>query len=152
MGTEAEATRQAALSLVVDAGMKWSRVGKGQRFVVDIIKRKKTVRALVKTASKGGALVRAESIANDAVISGFDRDIDYVLFAVALPDQDDVAAYLVPFDVAEEAFRASDRHSWNKAGNYAVWVIGFAGAGNRTSNGFAMKWSEFTDRDERCLD
>lgn len=145
MAIETEATRQAALSVIERKGMKWSRVETGNlnRFVVNVIKGDKTIRVLVKTASKGGALVKADSIANDAVISGFDGDINYVLFAVGLPDQDDVAAYLVPFDVAEEAFRSSDRRSWNKKETWAVWVLQFAGPGNRTSNGFVMKWREY---------
>jgi hypothetical protein len=104
----------------------------------------KTVRALVKTASYGGAMVRASSIARDAIISGFDGDVDYVFFAVGIRDTDDVAAYLVPINVAEKAFRSSDRRSWHKdreAG--AVWIVHFMGTGNRSSNGFAEKWREY---------
>jgi hypothetical protein len=144
MANETDGTREAALAVIINRGMHWRRVGKGQRFVVDITKGKKTFRTLVKTASYGGAMVRADSVNDDAVISGFGADVEYVLFAVGLRETEEVAAYLVPFNVVEKAYRSSDRRSWEKnrdAG--AVWIIQFAGAGDRPSSGFVEKWREY---------
>jgi hypothetical protein len=144
MATATDGTRQAALSILSGKGLNWTRVGNGQRFIVEITRDNKTVSALVKTASYGGAMVSASSIGNDAVISGFDGDVDYVFFAVGSRDTGEVAAYLVPFDVAEKAYRATDRRSWHKdreAG--AVWLLNFLGSGSKPGNGFAKKWHDY---------
>ena len=142
MGGDAERIRNGALSILTDKGMKWSRIGSGQRFLVEIVDGHKTKRALVKTASKGGAMVFASSVNKNADISGFDDDFDEVLFCVGDPDTDFLAAYLVPAHEAEEAYRSESRHSKRAAGG-AMWIIGFYGAGDKPWNGFAEKWRKY---------
>jgi hypothetical protein len=143
MSEESQETRKVALSLLNDAGMKWTRIGNGQRFIVDVDNGKNTRRALVKTASKGGAMVLASSVDENATISGFNGDFDDVLFGVGYRDTDEVAAYLVPAKEVEAAYRSKSRHSPHKNGNSAVWILRFGGPGDETWNGFSAKWRHY---------
>jgi len=144
MSEKSEEVRNVALSLVNSAGMKCTRVGRGQKFVVDIDDGHNTKRALVKTAAKGGAMVYASSVDKNAEISGFDSGLDSVLFCACNPDTDLVDAFLVPLAEAEEAYRSKSRHSPRKAGG-AMWIIGFYDTGEPW-NGFAEKWQKYKIR------
>lgn len=146
--SETEMTRNAALSLVAAEGMRWNRVGRGQRFVVHIERDLGLVRALVKVASRGSAMVRTDIDDSDkATLSGFKDDVDHVLFAVKSPDSGDVAAYLVPIGEVEEAFRSAHR-AWRARrpkidNDNTTWVIWFTDRGDPDCNRFHEKWSHY---------
>ena len=108
MAKETEYTRNIALSLLEQKGMEWERVGRGQRYVVRIKGNEKLVRALVKVASKGSAMVKTDiDDAENAKISGFSADVDHVLFAIGNVDSNKVSAYLVPISEVEKAYRST---------------------------------------------
>jgi hypothetical protein len=147
MTPQTEQTRAAALRIVEEQGYQVERVGKGQRFVVHLTKDGQRRRALVKVASLGSAMVRTDvDDADRAKISGFESDVDSVLFAVGERNSTSVSAYLVPISVVEEAYRSSHR-VWRstrpiKAVNL-TWVIWFNDAGAPECSGFARTWSHY---------
>lgn len=146
MSAETEETRKRAFSLIEKAGWSLSRIGKGQRYVVAINNPGSgtTIKALVKTASRGSAMVKTNSDnADDAKLSGFGDDIDHVLFAVGDPASGSVSAFLVPAAIVEEAYRKAHRE-WraNRPHSNAntTWVLWFNNGGSPEANGFAEKW------------
>ena len=149
MSIETEVTRQKALESLRSSGVEWSRVGKGQRYLVAIVKDGVTSKALVKVASRGSAMFRTSSDdAEAAELSGFGSDINYVLFAVGYPNDrfEKVEAYLVPVSVVDAAVRRS--HSdWRNArpdsNPSQTWVIWFNASGAKEANNFADKWKEY---------
>jgi len=148
METETAETRAAALSLLEAEGMEWARVGKGQRFVIHIHKGEEPLRALVKVASRGSAMVRTDiDDADKATISGFKDDVDHVLFAVRSPETREVSAYLVPLSEAEEAYRSTHR-AWrakrpNPDNDNTTWVLWFTDRGDPDCNGFHKTWTRY---------
>lgn len=91
-------------------------------------------------------MVRTDSDDPDlANISGFEADIDHVLFAVGDRRSrfEKVDAYLVPIDKAEEAFRSSHR-DWRAArpdsNPSKTWVIWFDKSGSVEGNRYSEKW------------
>lgn len=146
MTLETEVTRQKALEALRSSGIEWSRVGKGQRFIVELLRNGIASRALVKVASRGSAMFRTTSDDADvAELSGFGPDIDFVLFAVGYPNDrhEKVEAYLVPLNEVDAAVRQSHR-DWRRARPESnpseTWVIWFDNAGAPEANCFAEKW------------
>jgi hypothetical protein len=142
-----DATRTNALSILEKLGMRWRRVGRGQRVVVHIDASSGAKRALVKTASLGSAMVRTDSGNSDeANLSGFGPDVDHVLFAVGTRGSPEVAAYLVPIEEVEEAYRSCHR-AWQArhpaTTDNRTWVIWFNDAGDPDCNGFHTKWAKY---------
>jgi hypothetical protein len=148
MTIETERTRNAALKILDRLGIEWRRTGKGQRFVIEFSYKGRAVSALVKTASRGGAIARASSDdPDDATLSGFGQDITDVFFAVANPYSGEVSAYLVPAVTAENAWKEAHRafratHRNGKANT--TWVIHFNDVGSSSeSNGYQRKWARY---------
>jgi hypothetical protein len=142
-----ERTRQAALSILEFEGWSWSRVGKGQRFVVEMHKGEQTVRALMKVASIGSAITTTDNDdADKAKLIGFGPDVDHVLFAVGNPQTAETEAYLVPIGMAERAYRDTHRawrarHPGGKPNT--AWVLWFTDGGDQDCNRFHRKWAQF---------
>lgn len=146
MTLDTEITRQRALDALQSSGLEWSRVGRGQRYVIELRKNATTYRALVKVASRGSAMFRTSSDDPDtAELSGFSSDIDYVLFAVGYPNDrlEKVEAYLVPVAIVDQAVRQSHRE-WREARPDSnpsdTWVIRFDNSGANEANGYAERW------------
>lgn len=147
MSLETESTRNAALAILVAEGLIWVRVGKGQRFVVRISGGDRITTALVKTASRGSAIVRADiDDADRAKLSGFATDVSHVLFAIGNKDNGTVETYLVPLREVEVAYRETHR-AWRAnhmaGGDNTTWVIWFNDQGNQDCNGFHRKWANY---------
>jgi len=147
MAVETENTRNVALSLLEAKGMEWRRVGKGQRFVIHAQNDQKTIRVLVKVASRGSAMVRTDiDDAEKAVISGFSSDVDSVLFAVGGRDNKEISAYLVPIKEVEEAYR-STHGKWRAkrptGTKNMTWVIWFNDSGDADCNDFHQIWEHY---------
>lgn len=147
MAKQTEMTRDAALSILESQGMRWQRVGRGQRFVAHIATGRDTVRALVKVASLGSAIMTTDSDDPDkAKLSGFGPDVDHVLFAVRDPSTSEVAAYLVPKDEAERAYRETHR-AWRKrhpkSPPNTTWVLWFTEGRDPDCNRFHQKWAQY---------
>jgi len=88
-----------------------SRIGNGQRWVVQLADGK---RAMLKTSLNDNIMVKTDVPApENAVISGFADDVDYVL-AVTGPIGG-LSAYLVPLAVVEREFRTRQRNWMNEA-------------------------------------
>ena len=147
MTIETDATRDTALSILIESGMQWERKGSGQRFVVHIKQSLSTVRALVKTASRGSAMVKTDiDDAEKANISGFKDDVTHVLFAVGDPLSNEVTAFLVPIREVEDAYRSTHKvwKSHHPTGEEnTTWVIWFNDRGNADCNGFHLKWAHY---------
>jgi hypothetical protein len=149
MTVETETTRAKALDILSGSGTTWNRVGKGQRFVVHFHRDGRLVRALVKVASRGSAMVRTDDDDADlATLSGFGNDVDHVLFAVGEKNSrlERVEAYLVPIEEAEMAFRNSHKgwkakHPSSKPNT--TWVIWFDASGDDACNRYSAKWKRF---------
>lgn len=147
MTAETDNTRETALSILEAKEMRWERKGSGQRFVVHINQGLSTIRALVKTASRGSAMVRTDiDDADKAKIIGFKDDVSDVLFAVGDPVSNEVSAYLVPIKEVEAAYRSTHRvwKSHHPMGDEnTTWVIWFNERGNADCNGFHLKWAHY---------
>jgi len=149
MSPQTDATRNAALSILEAHGMSWVRVGRGQRFVVHIEGAgRKKVRALVKAASLGSAMVRTDrDDADSAKLLGFEADVDHVLFAVGSRDSTEIVAYLVPIKEVEAAYRSGHR-VWRSThavrNENTTWVLWFNDSGTTPEcNGFDRKWAQY---------
>jgi hypothetical protein len=147
MGVQTPATRAAALSILETRGISWTRVGRGQRFVIHLEISGRPVRALVKVASLGSVMVRTDREADDAKISGFKSDVDHVLFAVGRRASAAVEAYLVPIAEVDAAYRSAYR-AWRsthemKAEN-RTWVLRFDEYGTLPEcDRFSEKWARY---------
>jgi hypothetical protein len=147
MAISTESNRNTALQLLELAGKSWKRIGKGQRFVIQVDRSGETISALVKVASKGSAMVRTDvDDAEEAKISGFTDDVRFVFFAIGNPKTLTVSAYLVPIEEVEAAYRASHR-KWRDnhptGTENTTWVLWFNDSGDADCNGYHRKWEHY---------
>lgn len=138
-----ENIREAAFRIMKAVGNRAKRISTGQQWLV---KMEDGTTANLKTARKGGLMVKTRSSDNDAEIIGFDADVSHILAAVCLPNEDEVTAYLIPMDVVEAAYRRNN-HEWReitKRGASTTWVLKF----NATKNTYygdnmAEEWKQY---------
>jgi hypothetical protein len=135
--------REAALRIMDTAGNPATRFNKGQQF---LIKMTDGTTANLKTAAKGGLMVKTRSTDNHAEIIGFNAGVSHILAAVLLPGEDIVTAYLIPLEVVEEAYRRNNREWSAQAPDRAstTWVLKF----NETKNNYygvnmAEEWDQY---------
>lgn len=144
-----EQTRATGIDGLRIAGWQAKLANVGPRYTVTLSKNGKNIRALVKVASKGSAMVKTtDDDADSARISGFGPDVSHVAFFVRMPANDDeVHVYVVPISVAEAAFREAHRAWRDRIGpgpQNTTWVIWFQSqTGDADCNGFADKWASF---------
>ena len=139
---KADQVRAAAFDIFVQTGNPITRTNRGQQWIVHSANGEK---AILKTAAKGGLMVKAETPDNDANIIGFGADVSHIIAAVA--DGSKVTAYLIPIDVAEAAYRESN-DEWIKANPEhnptTTWVLRFPpGRKERPGHNMADKWAKY---------
>ncbi len=135
--------REAAFRIMEIAGNPAKRFNKGQQILIEMADGTK---ANLKTAGKGGLMVKARSTNNDAEIIGFNAGVSHILAAVCLPGEDYVTAYLIPQDVVEEAYRRNNREwSERKPGRASdTWVLRFNETkGNYYGDNMAEEWKQY---------
>ena len=117
--------RQAAFQIMESAGNPAIRTNTGQQWLVELADGKS---AILKTASKGGLMVRTTSEDNDSDIVGFNAtEVTHILAIVCLPGGNTVTAYVIPIEVVEAAYRRNNKE-WmeQKAGRASMtWVLHF---------------------------
>jgi hypothetical protein len=98
--------KQAILAMLPGA----SRIGNGQRWVIQLSDGK---RAMLKTSLNDNIMVKTDvPTPEDAVLSGFTDDVEYVLAVTG--EIGDLQAFLIPVKVVENAFRTRQR-AWMDA-------------------------------------
>jgi len=146
MADQTNHTRVSALDVLAQAGYAVRALNRGQRVVVELEQHGVTIEELVKTGSLGRAMVTTSSGDPDnAKISGFGDDVGFVLFAIG-DGRGQVAAYLVPREEAESAFRDAQR-GWigehPDASDSTTWVVYFNDRGSPAANGYHKKWAKY---------
>ncbi len=143
MTYRSEDIRDAAFKIMEASGNPAIRYSKGQQWLVRLADGTK---ANLKTAGKGGLMVKTRSTANDAEIVGFNADVSHILAAVRLRDEDVVNAYLIPMDVVERAYRRNN-YEWcaQKPGRATdTWVLGFYDRKRKIyGDNMAKEWAEY---------
>jgi hypothetical protein len=138
-----ENLREAAFRIMAEAGNPAKRTNTGQQILVAMAD---GTTANLKTAAKGGLMVKTMTPANDAEIVGFNANVSHILAAVCLPGEDTVTAYLVPLDVVEAAYRRNNRE-WTEQSpgrSSTTWVLKFNKAkGDYFGNNMAAEWDEY---------
>lgn len=82
-----------------------TRIGKGQRWVIQL---SDGTRAMLKTSLNDNIMVKTDvPTPENAVISGFTDDVDYVLAVTGAIGN--LSAYLIPIEIVEDEFRAQQR-------------------------------------------
>lgn len=139
---KADQVRAAAFDIFEKIGNPITRVNRGQQWIVQSANGEK---AILKTAAKGGLMVKSETPDNDAKIVGFDADVSHIIAAVA--DGSTVTAYLVPIEVAEAAYRHSNEEWLQENPEHnptTTWVLRFPpGRRPRPGHNMAEKWAEY---------
>ena len=134
---------EAAFKIMEAAGNPAKRTNKGQQWLVEFADGKT---ANLKTAGKGGLMVKTLSPDTDAEIVGFDAGVSHILASVCLPGEETITAYLIPLDVVEAAYRRNNLE-WRqktKRGKSMTWVLKF----NETKNDYygdnmAEEWKKY---------
>jgi hypothetical protein len=115
--------RDAAFRIMETVGNPAKRTSTGQQWLVEM---KNGATASLKTAGKGGMMVKTRSKSNDAEIIGFDAGVSHILAAVCLPGENMVTAYMIPLEVVEAAFRRNNREWSEQTGGASdTWVLKF---------------------------
>jgi hypothetical protein len=140
---KAEQMRDAAFKIFQQVGNPLIRTSKGQQWIVQT---KDGIRAILKTAAKGGLMVKTAAPDTAAPIIGFDADVTHILAAVF--DGQTVTAYLVPIDVAEAAYRRNNREWLDIDPSHkqsTTWVLRFPENPNAKYFGHNMAtvWAEY---------
>ena len=135
--------RDAAFKIMKAVGNPATRTNTGQQWLVRLAD---GTTANLKTAGKGGMMVKTKSLANDAEIVGFKADVSHILAAVRLPGEDSITAYLIPIDVVERAYRRN-YFEWcaQKPGRATdTWVLRFHDSkGDIYGDNMAEEWAEY---------
>lgn len=149
MKYDASQIRDAVFQIFDRAGTPLTRISKGQQWVVQT---RDGTKAILKTAAKGGLMVKAENSDNDARIIGFDADATHILAGVLLPGETKVTAYLIPKDEVEAAYRRNNRE-WLQAEGVRMlkhkptttWVLRFQPNKNASYFGYNMAtvWAQY---------
>ena len=134
---------EAAFQIMEAAGNPVKRINKGQQWLIRMADGKT---ANLKTAGKGGLMVKTLSPENDAEIVGFDADVSHILASVCLPGDEIITAYLIPLDVVEAAYRRNnlERSQKTKRAKTTTWVLKF----NETKaihygDNMAQEWEQY---------
>jgi hypothetical protein len=140
---KSEDIREAAFKIMEAVGNPAKRYSRGQQWLVRLADGTK---ANLKTAGKGGLMVKTRSTTNDAEIVGFNADVSHILAAVRLRDEDIVTAYLIPMDVVERAYRRNN-YEWcaQKPGRATdTWVLRFYDRKRKIyGDNMAFEWAEY---------
>ncbi len=135
--------REAAFRIMETAGNPAKRFNKGQQWLVEMAD---GTTANLKTAGKGGLMIKTLSTDNDAEIIGSNAGVSHVLASVRLPGDETVTAYLIPRDVFYAAYRRNNcEWSEQKPGRVSTtWVLRF----NETKNSYygdnmAEEWEQY---------
>jgi hypothetical protein len=129
--------RDAAFRIMEAVGNPAKRTSTGQQWLVEM---KDGITASLKTAGKGGLMVKTRSKSNDAEIIGFDAGVSHILAAVCLPGENVVTAYLIPQAIVEAAYRQNNREWSEQTGGASdTWVLKF---GNTRATYFGGNMAE----------
>ena len=143
MTYSSEDLREAAFRIMEAAGNPARRSNKGQQILVEMAD---GTTANLKTAAKGGLMVKTTSTANDADIVGFGADVSHILASVLLPGEDTVTAYLIPIGVVEAAYRRNNKEWSEQMQGRAsdTWVLKFNKAkGDYFGNNMSEVWKQY---------
>lgn len=132
----------AAYQIMEAAGNPAERMNTG---IQHLVRMRDGTTANLKTAGKGGLMVKTRSADNDSDIIGFDAGVTHILAAVCLPNQATVTAYLIPIEVVEAAYRRNNKE-WSEetGGSSTTWVLKFRNTRFSYYGGnMAKEWADY---------